>query len=75
MSDIINRRVGVSSDKVARVNEAILSLNDNPDATARILKTNKTNRVAVVLPNIIETNFAQAAIGETQRSLLSEVSD
>jgi DNA-binding LacI/PurR family transcriptional regulator/ABC-type glycerol-3-phosphate transport system substrate-binding protein len=63
VSNIINGRSGVSSDKIARVNAAIESLRYVPDASARTLKTSKTNKVAVVLPNILDTNFAHIFTG------------
>ncbi len=63
VSNILNDRPGVSQDKVDRVQAAIAALNYVPDATARILKTNKTNRVAVVLPNIMDANFAHIFTG------------
>ena len=63
VSNIINAKAGVSRDKIDRVNAAIEALQYVPDATARILKTSKTNRVAVVLPNILDANFAHIFTG------------
>jgi DNA-binding LacI/PurR family transcriptional regulator/ABC-type glycerol-3-phosphate transport system substrate-binding protein len=63
VSNIINGKPGVSRDKVDRVYAAIEALQYVPDATARILKTNKTKRVAVVLPNILDAYFAYIFTG------------
>ena len=63
VSNIINGKAGVSQDKIDRVNAAIKSLNYVPDATARMLKTSKTQRVAVVLPNIMDANFSHIFTG------------
>ncbi len=58
VSNIINDRANVSIDIVHRVQKAIDELGYKPNATARSLKMNKTNNVAVILPNIVDPNFA-----------------
>jgi len=63
VSNVINGARGVGRDKVERVLEAIRALQYVPDATARSLKTSRTNKVAVVLPNIVDQNFAQIFTG------------
>ncbi|MDA8424570.1 MAG: extracellular solute-binding protein [Treponema sp.] len=63
VSNVINGMKGVSREKVERVMAAIQELQYVPDATARSLKTNRTNNVAVVLPNIVDPNFAQVFTG------------
>jgi multiple sugar transport system substrate-binding protein len=63
VSNVINGVKGVNREKVERVMTAIKELNYVPDVTARSLKTNKTKKVAVVLPNIVDPNFAQIFTG------------
>jgi DNA-binding LacI/PurR family transcriptional regulator/ABC-type glycerol-3-phosphate transport system substrate-binding protein len=63
VSNVINGVKGVSRKKIDRVMEAIRELHYVRDATARSLKTSKTYNVAVVLPNIVDQNFAQIFTG------------
>ncbi len=58
VSNILNGTTNVSIDKVHRVQKAIDELGYKLNVTARSLKTNKTNNVGVILPNIEDPNFA-----------------
>jgi multiple sugar transport system substrate-binding protein len=63
VSNIINGAIGVSSESVRKVEEAIKALGYQPDAKARSLKTNKTMNIGVVLPNIVDSCFSQLFTG------------
>ena len=59
VSNIINGAMGVSLDKVRRVEEAMRELGYEPNATARNLKLSKTMQFDVILPNIVASSLAQ----------------
>lgn len=63
VSNIINGAIGVNSERVRKVEEAIKALGYQPDAKARSLKTNKTMNIGVVLPNIVDSCFSQLLTG------------
>jgi DNA-binding LacI/PurR family transcriptional regulator len=62
VSNVLNGSKSVSSDKIRRVEQAMAELGYKPNAMARNLKTNRTGRIEVVLPDI--TNSAYAKIFE-----------
>lgn len=66
VSNIINDRTHVKSEKVKRVHAAIKALGYRPDNGARSLKTNKTHIVGVVLPNISDRMYAHIYQGAEQ---------
>jgi DNA-binding LacI/PurR family transcriptional regulator/ABC-type glycerol-3-phosphate transport system substrate-binding protein len=59
VSNVLRKRRGVRLDKIERVEAAIRQLGYRPIAAARSLKTSKSTNVAVVLPNISDSAFAQ----------------
>jgi DNA-binding LacI/PurR family transcriptional regulator/ABC-type glycerol-3-phosphate transport system substrate-binding protein len=63
VSNVLNQRGRVSSERVKRVREAIRKLGYTPDATARSLKTSCSMNIGVILPNITDPNFAQIFTG------------
>jgi LacI family transcriptional regulator len=56
VSRVLNKKPGYSIDTENRVNKAIKDLNYKYNSIARNLKTNKTNTVAVLIPQV-ETTF------------------
>ncbi len=63
VSNVLRRHRGVGLDKIQRVESAIRELGYRPTAAARSLKTSKSTVVAVVLPNIFDSAFAQLLHG------------
>jgi DNA-binding LacI/PurR family transcriptional regulator/ABC-type glycerol-3-phosphate transport system substrate-binding protein len=59
VSNVLRKQRGVSLDKIQRVESAIRELGYRPIAAARSLKTSRSTNVAVVLPNIADSAFAQ----------------
>jgi len=62
VSNVLNGSKSVSSDKIKRVEQAVAELGYKPNVLARNLKTSRTGRIEVVLPDI--TNVAYAKIFE-----------
>lgn len=58
VSNVINGKNNVSLDKIKRVEEAMKILGYQPNARARSLKTNRSNSIGVVLPNIYDNRYA-----------------
>lgn len=58
VSNVINGKNNVSLEKIKRVEEAIRILGYQPNARARSLKTNRSNSIGVVLPNIYDNRYA-----------------
>lgn len=63
VSNIINGVKTVNSDIVIRVEAAMKELGYQPDAKARSLRSNKTNTVGVVLPNIVDNVYSRIYTG------------
>ncbi|NLT97226.1 MAG: extracellular solute-binding protein [Christensenellaceae bacterium] len=59
VSNVINGSKSVSSDKIRRVEQAMAQLGYKPNALARNLKTNRTGRIEVVLPDISNPAYAK----------------
>jgi DNA-binding LacI/PurR family transcriptional regulator/ABC-type glycerol-3-phosphate transport system substrate-binding protein len=59
VSNVLRKHRGVSLEKIERVESAIRQLGYRPIAAARSLKTSKSTNVAVVLPNVADSTFAQ----------------
>jgi DNA-binding LacI/PurR family transcriptional regulator/ABC-type glycerol-3-phosphate transport system substrate-binding protein len=63
VSNVLNNKGTVNPKNVKRVQEAIRQLGYTPDAAARSLKTNQTMSVGVILPTIMDPNFAHIFTG------------
>lgn len=63
VSNVINGAMGVSSENVRKVEDAIRVLGYQQDTKARSLKTNKTMNIGIVLPNIVDSSFSQLFTG------------
>ncbi len=63
VSKVINGVDSVSESRVARVNEAIRRLAYVPNYTARALKTNVSNSIGLILPDITNPYYAEFARG------------
>ncbi len=59
VSNVLNGSKSVSSDKIRRVEQAVAELGYKPNALARNLKTNRTGRIEVILPDITNTAYAK----------------
>ncbi len=59
VSNVLNGSKSVSSDKIKRVEQAVAELGYKPNALARNLKTNRTGRIEVVLPDISSAAYAR----------------
>jgi multiple sugar transport system substrate-binding protein len=59
VTNVLNGTGNVKVDKVKRVMEAVEALGYTPQMAARNLKSNSMNAVAVVLPNVTDSLFAQ----------------
>ena len=59
VSNVLNGSKSVSSDKIKRVQQAMAELGYKPNVLARNLKTNKTGRFEVVLPDISNPAYAK----------------
>ena len=70
VSNVLRKQRGVGLDKIERVESAIQQLGYRPIAAARSLKTSKSSNVAVVLPNVANSAFAQ--LFQTIERTLSE---
>ncbi len=57
VSKVMNGNDSVDAQLAARVREAARSLGYRPNYIAKLLKTNRTNHVAVILPNMADENF------------------
>ncbi len=63
VSNVLNGKSGVASDKVAKVLEAVKALGYVPDQTAKHLKTASSKSIAVVLPNITDPHYSRIFTG------------
>lgn len=61
VSRVINHEDGIKEKTLAKVNEAIKTLNYVPDVYARIMKTNRTETIALIVPSIWHPFFAEFA--------------
>lgn len=59
VSNVLNGSKSVSSDKIRRVEQAVAELGYKPNALARNLKTNRTGRIEVVLPDISNAAYSK----------------
>jgi multiple sugar transport system substrate-binding protein len=59
VSNVLNGSKSVSSDKIRRVEQAMAELGYKPNAMARNLKTSRTGRIEVVLPDIANPAYAK----------------
>ncbi len=59
VSNVLNGSKSVSSDKIRRVEQAVAELGYKPNVLARNLKTNRTGRIEVVLPDIENEAYAR----------------
>lgn len=66
VSNILNGRTHVKSDKVKKVHAVIKDLGYRPDGAARSLKTNRTKTIGIVLPNISDRMYAHIYHGAEQ---------
>lgn len=66
VSNILNNRTHVKSDKVKKVHAAIEELGYRPDSAARSLKANRTKTIGIVLPNISDRMYAHIYHGAEQ---------
>ena len=71
VSNVLNGRPGVAPEKVHRVLDAVERLGYVTHQAARNLKSSASTAVAVILPNIVDPNFAQIFTGIER--VLSEV--
>lgn len=72
VSRVINGNYPVSQEARERVEDAIRKLHYRPNAVARGLRHNRTNLVAMVVPDISNPFFMEAAKGLEQSLLPSE---
>jgi multiple sugar transport system substrate-binding protein len=59
VSNVLNGSKSVSSDKIKRVEQAMAELGYKPNVLARNLKTNRTGRIEVILPDISNSAYAK----------------
>ena len=59
VSNVLNGSKSVSSDKIKRVEQAMAELGYKPNVLARNLKTNRTGRIEVFLPDILNPAYAK----------------
>lgn len=59
VSNVLNGSKSVSSDKIKKVQQAMAELGYKPNVLARNLKTNRTGRIEVVLPDISNSAYAK----------------
>ncbi|MCI6959823.1 MAG: LacI family transcriptional regulator [Oscillospiraceae bacterium] len=72
VSRVINENYPVSQEARVRVEDAIQKLHYRPNAVARGLRRNRTNLVAMVVPDISNPFFMEAAKGLEESLLHSE---
>jgi DNA-binding LacI/PurR family transcriptional regulator len=71
VSYVINNTARVSNEVRKRVNRAIKELNYKPNYFARVLKTNKSNMIGIVVPDILNEFYA-SIVNDTEKMLLQE---
>ena len=59
VSNVLNGSKSVSSEKIKRVEQAMAELGYKPNVMARNLKTNRTGRIEVILPDILNPAYAK----------------
>lgn len=63
VSRVINRQGGVSEALESRIQEAIKTLNYNPNTVAQALKSKSTHLIGVIIPSISNPIFSQMVKG------------
>jgi DNA-binding LacI/PurR family transcriptional regulator len=71
VSYVINNTANISNEVRKRVNRAIKELNYKPNYFARGLKTNKSNMIGIVVPDILNEFYA-CIVNDTEKMLLRE---
>lgn len=61
VSRVINHEDGIKEKTLIKVNEAIKTLNYVPDVYGRIMKTNRTDTIALIVPTIWHPFFSEFA--------------
>ena len=59
VSYVVNNSANISDEVKARVNEAIKQLNYSPNFNARALKTNSSNIIGIILPDIVNQYYSR----------------
>ena len=57
VSNVINGKT-INEDLIQRVEQAMEQLSYRPDANARNLKITKSNMIGIILPNVVQQEYA-----------------